>query len=100
MPLGSDELMDLAARAAAGLSPDSVAMFLTVGSQNKDLRSMLLDGEIKATVAGPKALIGLLEFVQIMGLSRFPESQAELETLMPPWSERTRRLAYKIRRAL
>lgn len=102
MPLGSDELMQRAADAAAGLpiGQDGAAMFLSAGSQNKDLRSMLLDGEIKAVVAGPKALIGLLEFVHILGLSRFPESQAELEQLMPPWSEGTRRLAYKIRRAL
>jgi hypothetical protein len=30
-------------------------------------------------VAGPEALIGLLEFVHLAGLSRFPESQQELE---------------------
>jgi phosphatidylserine/phosphatidylglycerophosphate/cardiolipin synthase-like enzyme len=103
MPVGSDELMALAARTAERLPVDgegAASMFLTVGSQNKDLRSMLLDGEMKAVVAGPKALIGLLEFVYIMGLSRFPDSQEELEQLMPAWSEKTRSLAYKIRRAL
>jgi hypothetical protein len=94
--------MELAAKAAERLHVErsGAAMFLTAGSQNKDLRSMLLDGEMKAVVAGPKALIGLLEFVHILGLTRFPESQAELEQLMPPWSESTRSLAYKIRRAL
>lgn len=92
--------MQRAADAVSGLSPDSAAIFQAVGSQYKDPSSMLLDGEIKATVAGPKALIGLLKFVHLAGLSRFPESQQELEQLMPPWTERIRGLAHKIRRTL
>jgi hypothetical protein len=105
VPLGSDELMSLAARAAAGLPTGNdgdagAAMFLTVGSLNKDLRGMLLDGEVNAVVAGPKALLGLLEFVHVLGLSRFPETQDELNALMPPSSEKVRGLAYRLRRAL
>ena len=84
--------------------PDSVqlrtALYFTAGSMNKDDRSMLLDGEVNMIVAGPKALVGVLEFLHIFGLSRWPTSQEELNELLPPWSERDRKRAYWLRKAL
>ncbi len=103
MPLMAREVMD-SADAVYGRIPDSVqlrtALYFTAGSMNKDDRSMLLDGEVNMIVAGPKALVGVLEFLHIFGLSRWPTSQEELNELLPPWSERDRKRAYWLRKAL
>jgi hypothetical protein len=69
------------------LTPEEVRQsiaYLTVGSTNMDYRSMVMDGEVQVTVTGWTVLSGLLDFVQLLGLSEWPETQAELDRLLPP----------------
>jgi hypothetical protein len=103
IPIDAMAVLDAVSAAVARL-PDSTrrrsVLYFTAGSMNKDVRSMVLDGELNLVVGGPKALVGLLEFIHIFGLSRWPETQEQLAELMPAWSERDRKLGYAIRRAL
>jgi hypothetical protein len=70
-----------------GLTPEErekAFMYLTVGSQNQDYRGMLMDGEVLYCVSGWGSMNGLLDFVFLMGLSEWPKTQEELDTLIPP----------------
>jgi hypothetical protein len=58
-------------------------LYLTVGSQNMNYRSMILDGEVSCVVAGPAALIGYVDCLRILGLSTWVEDQKVLEALLP-----------------
>jgi hypothetical protein len=67
--------------------------YLTVGSTNMDYRSMVMDGEVQVTVTGWTVLSGVLDFVQLLGLSEWPETQAELDRLLPPVGGMSRKMA-------
>ncbi len=71
--------------------------YLLVGSTNMDYRSMVLDGEVQVTVTGWTTLLGVLDYVLLVGLSEWPETQAELDRLLPPPSGATRSIANLIR---
>ncbi len=58
-------------------------LYLTVGSQNMNYRSLILDGEVSCVVAGPSALIGYVDCLRILGLSTWVEDQKVLEALLP-----------------
>jgi hypothetical protein len=74
----------------------SIAYF-TVGSTNMDYRSMVFDGEVQLTMTGWSVLAGLLDVIQLTGLSEWPETQAELDRLLPPPSGMVRSMANLIR---
>src|SRR5690606_34382986 len=59
-------LAEYEALVASGAVTDPVLYFLT-GSVNKNVRSMALDGEVMAAVAGPWALHAYLDFVLLSG---------------------------------
>jgi hypothetical protein len=67
--------------------------YLTVGSTNMDYRSMVMDGEVQVTVTGWTTLAGLLDFAQLLGLSEWPETQEELDRLLPPVGGLKRKIA-------
>jgi hypothetical protein len=67
--------------------------YLTVGSTNMDYRSMVMDGEVQVTVTGWTVLAGVLDLVQLMGLSEWPETQEELDRLLPPVGGLKRKMA-------
>ena len=93
--------MTLALRAAVlaalpSVPPEEMARsitYLTVGSTNMDYRSMVMDGEVQVTVTGWTVLAGVLDFVQLLGLSEWPETQEELDRLLPPVGGLKRKLA-------
>jgi hypothetical protein len=60
-----------------------VISYFLVGSANMDYRSMLMDGEAMVLVAGVRALDALLDLAEIEGLSRWVETQAEIDRALP-----------------
>lgn len=63
----------------------SVAYFM-VGSPNKDVRSMALDGEALAVVAGAWTLQAFLDFLLLSGAVTWVADVEELHALAPPYS--------------
>jgi phosphatidylserine/phosphatidylglycerophosphate/cardiolipin synthase-like enzyme len=75
-------------------------VYLTIGSMNMDDRGLYLDGEVLFALAGPWALSGYADFVFLAGATTWLQSQRDLDRLLPPYSERQRRRAYWIRKAI
>lgn len=76
------------------------AFYMTIGSMNTDDRGLYLDGEVLFALAGPWALSNFCDFAFLAGLTTWLESQEELSRLLPPYSDRQRRRAYWIRKAI
>jgi hypothetical protein len=103
--LAAPDALDEAARhLARGLLEDlrradgeHVISYFTVGSTNMNYRSMVMDGEVQVTVSGWEVLPGLTDFLLLMSLSEWPETQAELDELLPPPGGTTRAMANLIR---
>jgi phosphatidylserine/phosphatidylglycerophosphate/cardiolipin synthase-like enzyme len=74
--------------------------FFTVGSTNMDYRSMVMDGEVQITLGGWNSLAGLIDFLFIVGLCDWVETQEELDALLPPPSGMTRSMANFMKLAL
>jgi phosphatidylserine/phosphatidylglycerophosphate/cardiolipin synthase-like enzyme len=79
---------------------DSSVLYLLTGSLNKDVRSMALDGEVLAAVAGPWALQGYLDVLLLSGVTTWVERLEEVEELLPSYSWLKRWLGRRIRRLL
>lgn len=77
----------------------SIAYF-TIGSTNMNYRSMYLDGEVQITTTGWNTLPGLVDFFLLVGLTRWPETQEELDQLLPPPGGTTRSIARLLRNLL
>ena len=89
-------------RAFGRLTPaerDSAVLFLTVGSQNKDTRGLLLDGETNFIVSGAWALQAYTEMFYFVGVTTWIETQEQFKALFPTYPERLRRLGYRLRKA-
>ena len=71
--------------------------YLTIGSANMDYRSMVMDGEVMVTVAGWNSVAGLLDFLLLIGLCEWIDSQEALDELLPPPSGATRKMANLIK---
>jgi hypothetical protein len=74
--------------------------FLQVGSPNQDYRSMVLDGEAAVLVSGWTSLYAVPDFVLLTGLTTWPDTQGELDRLLPPPTPRQRAFAWWIRMLL
>jgi hypothetical protein len=74
--------------------------FFTVGSTNMDYRSMVMDGEVQITLGGWNSLAGLVDFLFIVGLCEWVDTQEELDALLPPPSGMTRTMANFMKLAL
>jgi hypothetical protein len=74
----------VAALATAAGSPE---LYLLVGSLNRNVRSMALDGEVVVIVSGAGATVGLLDFLLLSGAVRWLETPEELDALIPPVPE-------------
>jgi hypothetical protein len=80
----------------ATLTPEQrarVVFYMQIGSYNMNDRSMLLDGEVAMTVAGPAATTGMLDFLTIAGLSKWVDHQEQIDAMIPPPSALHRLLA-------
>jgi hypothetical protein len=65
---------------------EKAAWFLLVGSHNQNFRSALLDGEVVVAVAAEDAVIGLADFMVVLGLSDWIENPEDLKNHFPPQS--------------
>jgi phosphatidylserine/phosphatidylglycerophosphate/cardiolipin synthase-like enzyme len=74
--------------------------YFTVGSTNMDYRSMVMDGEVQITLGGWNSLAGLIDFLFLVGLCDWVDTQEELDALLPPPGGMTRSLANFMKLAL
>ncbi|HSD31865.1 MAG TPA: hypothetical protein VLB49_08145 [Gemmatimonadales bacterium] len=74
--------------------------YLQIGSPNQDYRSMVMDGEAATLVTSWTALYGMPDFVLLTGLAAWPETQAQLDRLLPPPDSRLLAAAWWIRMSL
>jgi hypothetical protein len=74
--------------------------YLMVGSLNKNVRSMALDGEVTGVVSGPRALEGYLDFLLLSGSVAWLEAPEDLDPHHPPWSDFRRLLGRFLLRIL
>jgi hypothetical protein len=73
---------------------------MTVGSQNKDARGMMTDGEVLQVTAGPWALWVVSDMWMLAGSTTWLESQEDLDRLLPPYGEWQRRVGRWLRKVL
>lgn len=62
---------------------DKAFLYLTVGSQNQDYRSMIMDGETLLVIGHTWAMIAYLDFVSLMGQTTWIEDIQQLEEFLP-----------------
>ena len=71
----------------ASLDPASrerVIFYTVMGSHNQNYRSMVTDGEDAFVVANWPSVIPYLDLISLVGQSRWVETTAELDALVPP----------------
>ena len=100
--LSEDGLLDLYhdLESRQGWSRDGPVLYFALGSMNKNIRSMALDGEILALVAGLWALHSLFDLALLSSGVTWVESLEEVEELLPPFSPFKRRLGRWLHRVL
>jgi phosphatidylserine/phosphatidylglycerophosphate/cardiolipin synthase-like enzyme len=86
-----DALLDLGGATVrdwfAKLTPaarERAVLYTVMGSQNQNFRSMVTDGETAFVVANWPSVIPYLDLISLVGQSRWIETQAELDALIPP----------------
>jgi len=81
------------------LGPDweKVVVISTLGSQNQDRRSMLLDGEVLSATAGKDCLPAMIDFAFLVGAATWPENVGELDRYFPKTSSFLRRMSRFLR---
>ena len=70
-----------------GPERDKSMIYLTVGSQNEDYRSMIMDGEALFVTGHAWAMIAYLDFVSLMGQTTWIHNVDQLNQLLPRHSE-------------
>ena len=87
----------------ASLDPaqrERVVLYLSVGSVNMDYRSMVMDGEVMILLSKWSSIQGLLDFMLLSGMCDWPETQEQLDALLPPPGGFTRSTAGLMKLAL
>jgi hypothetical protein len=85
--------MALVAEWRAAVSPEDaekIMFYLTVGSQNQNYRSSILDGEVTVLVARLRSMTAYLDFVTTLMLTTWVDTPEELEALLPHKSGKAR----------
>jgi hypothetical protein len=65
---------------------ERAAWYLMLGSHNQNFRSAMLDGEVLMAVAGQDAMIGLADFMVVLGLCEWVDDPAALDPHFPELS--------------
>ena len=60
--------------------------YMTIGSQNHNYRSMILDGEVVCLIAGAKSLVALLDMFALSGMTTWVDDLDALEQLLPAYT--------------
>jgi hypothetical protein len=82
-----------ALRARTLAQRDSQVVYLTLGSQNQDDRSLLGNGEVLAVISGEAVLAGVMDYTYLVARATWLETQADLDRKLPPVSNFKRQLA-------
>jgi hypothetical protein len=80
--------LDLVSSYLAELSEkekEEIVYYFSVGTQNMNYRSLMMDGEATYLVTYFDALVGVLDFVGMTGLCKWPESREELDEIIKPY---------------
>jgi hypothetical protein len=76
------------------------AIYLTLGSQNQDDRSLFGNGEVLAVISSEAALAGLTDYVYLVARATWLDSVEQFNSIQPPVSPIKRRLARWLRRLI
>jgi len=79
---------------------DAQVIYLSIGSQNQDDRSLMENGEVLAVISGEAALAGIADYVYLVARATWLETQADLNRAQPPVSKFKHDLARWIRRLI
>ena len=60
-----------------------VMFYFTIGSQNQNSRSLIMDGEALIVVAGTHAMVSYLDFALLFGLTTWVEDVEQLDEFLP-----------------
>jgi len=71
---------------------EKIVFYIAVGSHNMNYRSFMMDGEVMFLVSYFDALPGMLDFIGLTGLCKWPETREELNGLLPPYSGTKRKI--------
>jgi hypothetical protein len=87
-------------RARTPAQRDSQVIYLSIGSQNQDDRSLIENGEVLAVISGDAALAGIADYVYLVARATWLETQADLDKAQPPVSKFKHDLARWLRRLI
>jgi hypothetical protein len=101
-PLLSESSMALLEQWRDAVTPEveeKIMFYLTVGSQNQNYRSTIMDGEVTVLVAKLRAMSAYLDLAGIMMLTTWVDSEDQLEELLPHKSGKMRWFGRYLRNA-
>jgi hypothetical protein len=101
-PLLTEPGMALAQQWRETLTPEveeKIMFYLTVGSQNQNLRSAIMDGEVTVLVARMQAMSAYLDMVEVLMATTWVDTEEQLEELLPHSSGRMRWVGRVLRNA-
>lgn len=73
---------------------ERVLFYTLLGSTNQNARGVSTDGEVMLALSGWTAVTPMLDLLSIIGQSRWVESRAELDRLLPPRSALVARVSH------
>jgi hypothetical protein len=62
---------------------DRSIFYFSIGSQNQNSRSLIMDGEALIVLAGTRSMVSYLDFVLLLGLTTWVENVEQLDALLP-----------------
>jgi hypothetical protein len=87
-------------RARTPAQSDAQAIYLSLGSQNQDDRSLIENGEVLAVISGEAALAGIADYVYLVARATWLDTQADLDREQPPVSKFKHDMARWLRRLI
>jgi len=78
---------------------EKIMFYLTIGSQNQNLRSTIMDGEVTVLIARMQAMSAYLDLVGVLMLTTWVDTEEQLEELLPHSSGRMRWIGRHLRNA-
>jgi hypothetical protein len=93
----ADQLVQAYERSLTPEERTRLSFYFTVGSQNHDMRGLMMDGEASVVVSGFDASAGLVDLFYLMARTTWVESPQDIDRLVPARRGLVVRLARLIR---
>jgi phosphatidylserine/phosphatidylglycerophosphate/cardiolipin synthase-like enzyme len=93
----ADQLLQSYERSLTADERTRLSFYFTLGSQNHDMRGLMMDGESNVVVSGFDASAGLVDLFYLMARTTWVDSPADIDRLVPARSGLVSRLAHLIR---